>query len=197
MCSVCILHYWNKTKNTTVFLLLPSLGAQREGCFHLHYYYPISLQAKFSPLFSAHSKLKIVVTVLHFPISSTKNIFHLILLPDTQKTRKTWQQDLETDTFRSWRTKIRKATPNSQWFQIRDSFQGLPCFNPLFWYGFVTCRDLCFGQGHPLVGWSWVGGELGGGDGAAHQDKGGGGMWPVHLYTQARIHRQKPFVDVQ
>lgn len=155
MCSVCILHYWNKAKNTTVFLLLPSLGAQREGCFHLHYYYPISLQAKFSPLFSAHSKLKIVVTVLHFPISSTKNIFHLILLPDTQKTRKTWQQDLETDTFRSWRTKIRKATPNSQWFQIRDSFQGLLASTHSFKNRLVWVCDL---QGPVL----WAGTSIGG-----------------------------------
>lgn len=112
------------------------------------------MQAKFNPLFSTHSKLKIVATVLHFPISSTKNIFHLILLPDTQKWKKTWQQGLKPDTFGSWRTKIRKTTPSSRWFQIRDSFQGLCCLNIFLkqvgmgWWPAGTCAS-----GRDEAGW--------------------------------------------
>jgi len=60
-----------------------------------------SLKAKFDLLFSAHSSLKKVATELHFSMSFSKNIFHPILLSDTQKRRKPWQQDREIVTFRS------------------------------------------------------------------------------------------------
>lgn len=140
-----------------MFLLLPSLGAQREGCFNLHYYFPIPLQAKSSPLFSAHSKLKTVATVLHFPIFSTKNIFHLILLPDTQKRRKTWQAGFGN--WHIWALEDWDLEDDSKFTMIPNQgfLSRIILLKPIFlktgWYGLVTCRDIHWWSGEQRRRW--------------------------------------------